>query len=77
MSDTPPEEPRKDWMEIWYERGAQVARHRVAEGEVPPASRPVVASLAQFREGARRPVEAWPVGEYVLSSRRRVVSGGR
>jgi hypothetical protein len=21
MSDTPPEEPRKDWMEIWYETG--------------------------------------------------------
>lgn len=56
---------------------AQVARHRVAEGEVPPALRPVVAGLAQFRENARRVVEAWPVGEYQLSTRPRVVSGGR
>jgi hypothetical protein len=55
---------------------AQVARHRRAEVEVPPALQPVVASLARFRENARRVVEAWPEGEYRLSTLPRVVSGG-
>lgn len=55
---------------------AQVARHRRADGGVPPALQPAVASLDRFRENARRAVEAWPVGEYRLSTRPRVVSGG-
>ena len=54
---------------------AQVARGRRADGETPPALRSAVASLAQFRENARRAVEAWPVGEYQLSTRPRIVSG--
>ncbi len=42
------------------------------------AAQPTGASLATAfaRLGQLRPVEAWPVGEYRLSTRPRVVSGG-
>jgi hypothetical protein len=47
----------------------QLTRHPRTEADVPPALRPFVQGVSQFRENARRAVEAWPVGEYRLSTR--------
>jgi hypothetical protein len=57
---------------------AQVYRHAPADPETPalPALRPLAAAMGQLRERSRRAVEAWPVGEYRLSTRPRIVSGG-